>query len=104
MLLPRPDVPRRVPRHTVAWVARELAEHGYNAEREAVTLLAGADDPGRTLRRAVDHAPDSVLTLSVEHVRAVLDGGPTHRTNGSGGTSLQSNQQTTPDSPVEQGG
>ena len=82
-------------RHTVAWVARELAEHGYNAEREAVTLLAGTDDPDRTLRAAIERAPDSALTLSADHVRATID---THSSTGPE-TPTKSKPQT--ESPVE---
>jgi DNA polymerase II small subunit len=55
-------------------VVRELTSRGYNAEREAVTLLAGASDPAAAVERAVDAAPDDALTLTTAHVREVLDG------------------------------
>jgi DNA polymerase II small subunit len=52
-------------------VVRALVSHGYNAEREAVTLLAGADDPA-ALDRAVEAAPEDALTLTAAHVREAL--------------------------------
>jgi DNA polymerase II small subunit len=54
-------------------VVRELTSRGYNAEREAVTLLARAADPERAVERVVDAAPDDALTLSADHVRSALD-------------------------------
>nr|WP_264475071.1 DNA-directed DNA polymerase II small subunit [Salinirubrum litoreum] len=54
-------------------VAQELARRGYNAEREAVTLLAGAADPASALDRAVEATPDDALRLTTDHVRAALD-------------------------------
>jgi DNA polymerase II small subunit len=63
-----------VPLSGPASVVRELASHGYNAEREAVTLIAGAADPAATLDAAVETAPDDALRLTADHVRAVLDG------------------------------
>jgi DNA polymerase II small subunit len=62
-----------VPLETPVRVARELARRGYNAEREAVTLLAGAPDPAAALDRAVETAPDDALLVTTDHVRRVLD-------------------------------
>ncbi len=64
-----------VPLQTPAHVVRELASRGYNAEREAVTLLSNAPDPEVAVERAVEAAPDDALTLTTDHVRAVLDDG-----------------------------
>jgi len=61
-----------VPLETPARIARELARRGYNAEREAVTLLAGADDPATALDSAVETAPDDALRLTADHVRTAL--------------------------------
>jgi DNA polymerase II small subunit len=61
-----------VPLETPAGVVTELASRGYNAEREAVTLLANAPDPDAALERAVEAAPDDAVKLSSDHVRAVL--------------------------------
>jgi len=60
-----------VPLETPARIVRELARRGYNAEREAVTLLAGAPDPAAALDAAVETAPDDALRLTAEHVRSV---------------------------------
>nr|WP_305794423.1 DNA-directed DNA polymerase II small subunit [Halomarina rubra] len=56
-------------------IVAELASRGYNADREAVTLLAGASDPGRALAAALDSLPDDALKLSAAHVRTTLDRG-----------------------------
>ena len=65
-----------MPLETPTLVVRELARHGYNAEREAVTLIAGAADPETTLARAVEHAGADAFRVTADDVRAVLDGGP----------------------------
>ena len=65
-----------VPRESTVRIVRELANRGYNADREAMTLLAGASDPSRAVERAVETAPDDALVLSAEHVREALDKPP----------------------------
>jgi DNA polymerase II small subunit len=62
-----------VPLESTARIVRELADRGYNAEREAVTLLAGAADPQQAIDHAVETAPDDELVLSTEHVRSAID-------------------------------
>jgi DNA polymerase II small subunit len=62
-----------VPLETTTRIVRELARHGYNAEREAVTLIANGDDPTRILARAVEHAPDGALRITADDVRAIID-------------------------------
>jgi len=62
-----------VPRETPVRIVRELADRGYNAEREAVTLLAGAPDPQTAIDRAVEVAPDDAVVISESHVREALD-------------------------------
>jgi len=62
-----------VPLESNARVVSELASRGYNAEREAVTLLAGAEQPAATLDAVVDAAPDDALRITADHVRAVVD-------------------------------
>jgi DNA polymerase II small subunit len=62
-----------VPLETPRRIVSELASRGYNAEREAVTLLAGTSDPQRALEVALETAPEDALKLSAEHVRSVLD-------------------------------
>jgi len=66
-------------------VVRELTSRGYNADREAVTLLAGADNPAAAVDRVVDAAPEDAVTLSVADVRAVLDADPAPDPRGAGG-------------------
>jgi len=61
-----------VPLETPARIVRELARRGYNAEREAVTLLAGAADPATAVDAAVETAPDDALRLTTDHVRSAL--------------------------------
>ncbi len=75
-----------MPLETPASVVSELASRGYNADREAVTLLAGAPDPDAALDRAVEAAPDDALKLSSDHVRAVLETGA--QSGGSGPESI----------------
>jgi DNA polymerase II small subunit len=55
-----------------ARIARALASHGFNASREAVTLLAGADNTEAALALAVEAAPDDALVLTADHVQAAL--------------------------------
>ncbi|SDL90497.1 DNA polymerase II small subunit [Halogranum gelatinilyticum] len=62
-----------MPLSTPSGLVTELARRGYNAEREAITLLANAADPALALDRAVEDAPDDALRITVAHVRAVLD-------------------------------
>jgi DNA polymerase II small subunit len=62
-----------VPSEETARVVAELARRGYNADREAVTLLARAPDRERAITRAVETAPEDALVLSAEHVRHALD-------------------------------
>jgi DNA polymerase II small subunit len=61
-----------VPSETPARIVRELASRGYNADREAVTLLAGAPDPAAALDATVERAPDDALRLTAAHVCATL--------------------------------
>ncbi|RYJ14905.1 DNA-directed DNA polymerase II small subunit [Halogeometricum borinquense] len=65
-----------MPLETPTRIVRELARHGYNAEREAVTLIAGAADPETTLARAIEHAGADAFRVTAADVRAVLDSGP----------------------------
>jgi len=65
-----------VPLEEPARIARELANHGYAADREAITLLAGAGETAEALALAVEATPDDALKLTAEDVSAVLDGRP----------------------------
>ncbi|MFB6111089.1 MAG: DNA-directed DNA polymerase II small subunit [Halobacteriaceae archaeon] len=55
-------------------VVKTLTSRGYNADQEAVVLLANAEDTDAAIDRAIAAAPEETLTLTVEHVRTVLDG------------------------------
>ncbi|KDE58968.1 DNA polymerase II [Halostagnicola sp. A56] len=56
-----------------ARIVSELTTRGYNAEREAVTLIAAAERPQPTLERVVDALPEGTLVVRSEHVRSVLE-------------------------------
>ena len=61
-----------MPLESNARIAKALAQRGYNAEREAVTLLAGAADPAAAVAAAVDRAPDDALRITADHVRDAI--------------------------------
>ena len=61
-----------MPLETPVRIVTELARRGYNAEREAVTLIAGAETPARALDSVVDHADDDTLRITAAEVRAAL--------------------------------
>ena len=61
-----------MPLETPGRLVSELTSRGYNAEREAVTLLSNATDPDSALERAVETAPEGTLVLTADHVRTVL--------------------------------
>jgi DNA polymerase II small subunit len=65
-----------VPLEEAALVARRLASLGYNAEREAVTLLARAAETEAALLLVVESVPEGAVKITADHVRAVLDDDP----------------------------
>jgi DNA polymerase II small subunit len=76
-----------VPQEGPVRVVAELTSRGYNAEREAVTLLAGADDPAAALERAVEAAPEEALVITGDHARRALSGTAESATDAPGGPS-----------------
>jgi len=62
-----------VPQEAPARVVRELASRGYNAEREAVTLLAGADDSMAAIETVVESLSPDTLKVTREDVEAGLE-------------------------------
>ena len=66
-----------MPLEAPARIVRELTRHGYNADREAVTLIASAENPARTLQAVVESTPDDALTVTKEQVRRVTEAGAT---------------------------
>ena len=65
-----------MPSKESARIAKELASYGYAADREAITLLAGAADTADALALAVEATPDDELKLTAEDVRRVLADSP----------------------------
>ncbi|MFC4552123.1 DNA polymerase II small subunit, partial [Halorussus sp. GCM10023401] len=82
-------------------IVSELTSRGYNADREAVTLLAGADDPAGALEAAVERAPADAFKLSADHVRSILEEMGRRPSPVSNGADSHSNAETTRASPVE---
>jgi DNA polymerase II small subunit len=62
-----------VPGETDRRIITELAARGYNADREAVTLLASEADPDDALERAVEAAPPDAFKITGEHLREVFE-------------------------------
>ena len=61
-----------MPLETPVRIVTELARRGYNAEQEAVTLIAGAETPTRALDAVVEHADGDTLRITAADVRAAL--------------------------------
>ncbi|MFB6201470.1 MAG: DNA-directed DNA polymerase II small subunit [Halorhabdus sp.] len=87
-----------MPRETPARIVNELASRGYNADREAVTVLAGATDTEAAIERALEIVPDGAVKLSVEHARDALKSDAVSPTNPdtSGDASVDDTVQNTP--------
>jgi len=61
-----------VPQESHRRLVEELTSRGYNAEREAVTLLANAGQPELAAEAAADAAGDAFV-VTVEHARTALE-------------------------------
>jgi DNA polymerase II small subunit len=61
-----------VPLEGPARIVSELTSRGYNAEREAVTKIAAADDPTAVLDRVLDELPPTALVVRRKHVDPIL--------------------------------
>ena len=73
MFLPgAPEMPT-VPSETPSRIVQTLARHGYNADREAVTLLARVSDPAAAIEAVVSATDDNTLRITSSDVRACLD-------------------------------
>jgi len=94
-----------VPLETSARIALELADRGFNAEREAVTLIAGAERPAAVLEAAVAETPDDALRVEAADVRAVLQreaaesrgSGPPSVSSGESGTAAPAETPVAPE-------
>ncbi|MEF8756634.1 MAG: DNA-directed DNA polymerase II small subunit [Halobacteriales archaeon] len=115
-----------MPNEAPVRVARELASRGYNAEREAVTVLARADDIEAAIEGAIEAAPEDALKIAVDHARDALadasatsaarrgekipsgdastDTSPTEDPSVSTGTDAAQSVESAGRSPVETGG
>ena len=77
-----------MPLEAPARIVSELTRRGFNAERAAVTLIAGSDNPAATLEAAVDAAPPDALVIDEALVRSVIDDKRRHSpSNSSAGSS-----------------
>ncbi|MFC7140870.1 DNA-directed DNA polymerase II small subunit [Halosimplex aquaticum] len=72
-----------MPLETPVHVANELARRGYNAEPEAVTLIASASDPAGALERTLETVPDEAVKLTADHVKEAIE--TRSRSGGQGG-------------------
>jgi DNA polymerase II small subunit len=83
-----------VPLEEPARIARELATHGYTVDREAITLLAGAEDTAEALATAVEATPDDALKLTAENVRDALGSRPRAQRDPIAGSGAQSDDRS----------
>ncbi|MFC7212102.1 DNA-directed DNA polymerase II small subunit [Natronoarchaeum sp. GCM10025321] len=91
-----------MPLEAPARIVRELTRHGYNADREAVTLIASAENPARTLQAVVESTPDDALTVTKERVRRVTEAGATESGDGTVSTPPDDPPVSTGDGEPEQ--
>nr|WP_233738103.1 DNA-directed DNA polymerase II small subunit [Halocatena pleomorpha] len=54
-------------------VVRTLARQGYNADREAVTLLTSSESPSHVIETMADHLPEDTLRVTADNVREALN-------------------------------
>jgi DNA polymerase II small subunit len=86
-----------VPQEATVRIVGELASRGYNAEREAVTLIANSENPGATLAAVVDATAADALKVTAEDVRAVQDATAPRGERSVGGGEPQDGTATTVD-------
>ena len=65
-----------MPSETLSAVVRAFARHGYNAEREAVTLLARSSDPIGGVEAVVESVSEETLRITADDVESVLSPEP----------------------------
>ncbi|QHS18193.1 DNA-directed DNA polymerase II small subunit [haloarchaeon 3A1-DGR] len=86
-----------MPLETSSRIVMELTERGYNADREAITLIAGTDDPHATIEAVVEHVPADTLRITSDHIRATIESDPSVST----GSDRSRNTPNREGSPVE---
>ena len=62
-----------VPSDAQKRIVQQLLSRGYNADREAIALLASAPDPDRAIDQAIVETSDDALKLTAAQVRSALD-------------------------------
>ena len=65
-----------VPSETPASIVQQLVRHGYNADREAVTVLSRTDNPQLAIEAVLEAIDDDVLRITAEDVRSILADDP----------------------------
>ncbi|SHH42692.1 DNA-directed DNA polymerase II small subunit [Halobaculum gomorrense] len=65
-----------MPLETSSRVVQALTRRGYNAQREAVTLIAESETPDLALEAAIEAAPEDALVVTADHVREALASDP----------------------------
>ncbi|MCU4743191.1 DNA-directed DNA polymerase II small subunit [Halobacteria archaeon AArc-m2/3/4] len=83
-----------------ARIVSELTSHGYNVEREAVTLIASADDSRAVLEGVLEEMPEDALVVETDLVRSVRD--EVRATVHSSGVPTNSSRDDEPDSSPQQ--
>ncbi|MFB6133412.1 MAG: DNA-directed DNA polymerase II small subunit, partial [Halanaeroarchaeum sp.] len=66
-----------MPRQSHLEVIRRLTSHGYNAEREAVTILANAEDPETAVANLLETMREDALTVTPEDAKRIVSDGIT---------------------------
>ncbi|AKH96520.1 DNA polymerase II small subunit [Halanaeroarchaeum sulfurireducens] len=85
-----------------------MTSDGYNADRDAVTVFANADDPIAAVERAIEAVADDALTITVADAEAAVSRTATNstetttpQTGGSTGTTKTNTSKKEPGSPGE---
>ena len=90
MLLGPSALHSSVPRPSHVRVVRRLTSDGYNADRDAVTVFANADDPIAAVERAIEAVADDALTITAADAEAAVSrtnaGSTAPQPEGSAGT------------------
>ncbi|WP_049985521.1 DNA-directed DNA polymerase II small subunit [Halobellus rufus] len=88
-----------MPLETPVRIVQELTARGYNAEQEAVTLIAGTDAPGRALDTVVEFVDDEALRITAADVRSALAESPPDVTGADSGTASVDDERDLPKQP-----
>mgnify|MGYP006275413581 CR=1 FL=1 len=100
MLLPASVLDGVVPRSPPVRVVKRLTAAGLNADREAVTLLASAEDPAAAVEALADGLGPETVTVGADDVKQALSG-EGFRTDVSSGTTDGENRSQASGSTTE---